>query len=81
MNKMRWFAFAAVVILGSYCLADDVTVEAIFGKVTAAYSSMQTYKAEGTVTADIDIGAGKTTMTTESSMVLKKPNLYRISWA
>jgi len=61
-------------------LAEDMTPSQILGKVKAAYESMQTYKAEGTITSDIDTGATKMNTETSFSILLKKPNLYLISW-
>ncbi len=81
MVVMRWITFTFMLTWAGHGLAQDVTPEAILERVSAAYSSMQTFQGEGTITSDIDIGSGKITTTTEFSMVLMKPNLYRISWA
>lgn len=58
----------------------ELTPSAILQKVEAAYKSMQTYQAEGTITSDIDTGAMKMTIETSFSILLKKPNLYVVSW-
>ncbi len=60
--------------------AEDITPSEIFEKVKAAYKSMDTYKAQGTITANIDTGGTETNMETTFSIILKKPNLYLISW-
>ena len=46
----------------------------------AAYDSMQTYKAKGTIASEMESGGIKMSTNTEFSIVLKKPNLYLISW-
>ncbi|MFC1651364.1 sugar-binding protein [Candidatus Latescibacterota bacterium] len=45
-----------------------------------AYESIDTYKAQGTITSDIDTGEMTRKMETTFSIILKKPNLYLISW-
>ena len=52
----------------------------ILDRVVAAYKSIHTYKAQGTITSHIDVGGSKTSTETSFSIVLKKPNLYLISW-
>ena len=52
----------------------------IFNKVLEKYKSMQTYKAEGTITTDVENGGIKINSKTSFSILLKKPNLYLISW-
>lgn len=42
---------------------------------------MDTYKAEGTTTSNIDTNGTKMTVETAFSILLKKPNQYLISWA
>ncbi|MFH0910714.1 MAG: hypothetical protein V1918_04325, partial [Planctomycetota bacterium] len=56
------------------------TPAVIFERVKAAYASMQTYKAEGVITADIDSGGSKVNLETSFSILLKKTNLYLITW-
>ncbi len=41
---------------------------------------MDTYKADGTIISDIDTGGTKMNTETSFSIILKKPNLYVISW-
>jgi hypothetical protein len=57
-----------------------MTPSEILDKVTATYKSMETYKSDGTITSDIDTGGTKMTIETSFSILLKKPNLYLISW-
>jgi len=80
MTRKRRFVFAVVMILGTSGLAEDMTPGKIFEKVKAAYKSLETYKAQGTITSDIDTGGRKMKIDTSFSMILKKPNRYIISW-
>jgi len=73
------------VVLSMICLAANVSAQGItpgeiFKEVAAAYESMQTYKAAGTIVADIDTGNMKMSTETSFSILLMKPNLYVISW-
>ncbi len=52
----------------------------ILDDVAATYKSLDTYKAEGTVTMDLDTGAAKVNMETSFSILLQKPNRYLITW-
>jgi len=58
----------------------DINPSKIFEKVKAAYKSMDTYKAQGTITSNIDTSEMKANIETSFSIILKKPNLYLISW-
>ena len=87
---IRRFAIAMIPLLIIGCfrpsapptivVAEAMTPNEILEKVTTAYKTMETYKAQGTITSDIDTGATKMTMETSFSILLKKPNLYLISW-
>ena len=72
MTRKKLFAFAILMMLIAHGCAEDITPSEIFEKVKAAYRSMDTYKAQGTITVNIDTGG------TERN--LEKPNLYLISW-
>ena len=61
-------------------VSPTMTPGEILDKVTATYKSMETYKSDGTITSDIDTGGTKMTIETSFSILLKKPNLYLISW-
>lgn len=81
MNRMRIITIA--ISIGMLCactLGNDTSPEKVFEKVMAKYKSMKTYKAEGTITSDIETGEMKITTETSFSILLKKPNLYLISW-
>ena len=80
MCRMSAWVFALVMAFTTSCFADDTEPSKIFEKVIAAYTSMETYKAEGTSISDIDMGGKMINTSTEFSIILKKPNLYRISW-
>jgi outer membrane lipoprotein-sorting protein len=70
----------AVLAMASEVLAGDITPAEIFQKTEAAYTSLQTYQSDGTITMDMDNGGSKMQTETSFSILLKKPNLYRISW-
>lgn len=70
---------ASVWLAGAAQGADPLPGE-ILRRAAAAYQAMQTYQSEGTVVTDIDTGEAKVTTELVFSMLLKKPNLYRISW-
>ena len=81
MTLKKLFAFAILMMLcAAHGCAEDITPSKLFEKVKAAYKSMDTYKAQGTITANIDTGGTETNMETTFSIILKKPNLYLISW-
>jgi hypothetical protein len=77
---MRIVALAVVVMLSVPAFAEDATPSAIFEKTKSTYQSMETYKAEGNIVADVDTGGMQMKTETSFSMLLKKPNLYLISW-
>jgi len=80
MVVKRLTLVAFVALSGSQSFAEDLSPSEIFDNVLAAYASMETYQARGTIYSNIDTGAMKVNMTTSFSMVLMKPNRYRISW-
>ncbi len=61
-------------------LGAEETPGEIIEKTVAAYASLQTYKAEGKITTEIDSGGMQAKISTSFSILLKKPNLYRITW-
>jgi hypothetical protein len=80
MTRKKLFAFAILTVLGVHGCAEDITPSEIFEKVKTAYKSMDTYKSQGTITSNIDTGEMKVNVETSFSIILKKPNLYLISW-
>lgn len=81
MARLRTVSFAAIVLLSMAAFAEEPDPNTILQKAVAAYKSMQTYKSEGTVTSDIEAGGRKMLIKTSFSMVLKKPNLYLVTWS
>lgn len=80
MTRKKLFAFAILMMLGAHGCAEDITPSEIFEKVKTAYTSMDTYKSQGTITSNIDTDGRKISTETSFSIMLKKPNLYLISW-
>ena len=70
----------SIIWLPTNVSAQDVTPGEIIKEVTAAYESLQTYKAAGIIVVDMDTGSMKTSTETSFSILLKKPNLYLVSW-
>ena len=81
MTRKKLFAFAILMMLGAHGCAEDVTPSEIFEEVKTAYRSMDTYKAQGTITSNIDTSGMEMNTETSFSIILKKPNLYLISWS
>lgn len=81
MTRARILVVAVgIIALATNVVAEDITPSEIFEKVEATYESMKTYRAKGIITSDIDIGGMKMQVETSFSILLKKPNLYLISW-
>lgn len=80
MTRKILFAFAILMMLIAHGCAEDIAPDKIFEKVKTAYKSMDTYKAQGTIISNIDTGEMKVNVETSFSIILKKPNLYLISW-
>jgi hypothetical protein len=60
--------------------ADAPTAKAILGKVAEAYKSISTYRSHGTTSAEVQMAGQTITDKGEFTMVLEKPDHYRISW-
>ncbi len=69
-----------MVIFSTPASGDESSPGEILKKVTTAYKSLDTYKSEGTIISDIDSGVAKIKQETSFSILLKKPNLYLITW-
>ena len=90
VRQFKGFVVATVILLivGHSTLANPpsnsdmpaMSLNEILDKVTAAYKSTETYKSDGTITSDIDTGGLKISIVTSFSILLKKPDLYLISW-
>ena len=80
MTRRKLFTFAILMLLGAHGCAEDISPSEIFENVKTAYTSMDTYKSQGTITSNIDTDGMKINTETSFSIILKKPNLYLISW-
>lgn len=69
-----------LLLLGTNAFGEETSPNEILSKVEDAYRALKTYKAEGTIVSDIDTGQMKIKTETSFSILLKKPNLYLISW-
>lgn len=79
MSSTRIISFVIIILmLGTPAFGDEISPNEILKKVAATYKSMKTYKAQGIITSDFSFGGGK--KKTSFSILLKKPNLYLISW-
>ncbi len=79
MKRIMPMLFIMISILAVSCFADGTDPRGILKKVRDTYKSLETYKSEGTVTTNTERDNQKTEMITSYSIILKKPNLYRIS--
>ena len=70
----------SIIDLATNVSAQGITPSEIFKEVTTTYELLQTYKAAGIIVVDIDTGSTKMSIETSFSILLKKPNLYLISW-
>ena len=81
---MHWIKNASLAItllmLGMPVLGEEPAADDVLKKVAEKYRTMETYKAEGTIHMDADAAGRKLQLETSFTMLLKKPNLYLISW-
>lgn len=80
MLKTGPFVFAVMIMLAGCGSNDEPEPTEIIEKTISTYNSMQTYKAQGAITLDVDASGVKINTETAFSILLKKPNLYLISW-
>ena len=81
VNRLRILVIAmTVLLLCTNGFGDDTTPHDVMRKVAAAYQAMKTYKAEGIITFRSDSGGPPKKTETSFSILLKKPNLYLITW-
>jgi len=81
LAQITLLAFAVAVLATTPALPQDAPLpEKILREAEAAYKALDTYKAEGTVVSDIEVNGRKTATETTFSILLKKPNLYLITW-
>jgi hypothetical protein len=81
MSKGNMIAIVLSIIgLATNVSAQGITPSEIFKEVTTTYELLHTYKSAGIIVVDIDTGSTKMSIETSFSILLKKPNLYLISW-
>lgn len=80
MNWKQRLLLATIVIFIPHASAQEQAVLDVLDKVSAAYAALDTYRSEGTITAVIEMGGTKTATATSFSILLQKPNRYKIVW-
>jgi Predicted periplasmic protein (DUF2092) len=80
MIKSTMAALVTLLVISTTTFAADTDPSRIFEEVISTYKSMQTYKAHGIITTDVDTSGMTMKTQTEFSMNLMKPNRYRITW-
>ncbi|MCF7973183.1 MAG: hypothetical protein K9N55_05180 [Phycisphaerae bacterium] len=78
-TRLIGFAFG-LLILSTTALGQNISPDEIEKKVADSYQALDTYKAEGTITSDIGSGGTQHKLETSFTVLMKKPNLYRITW-
>jgi outer membrane lipoprotein-sorting protein len=72
----------AMVMIGTVvAAAEEMSATDLIKKVEDTYRTMKTYKAEGTIIADIKTSDTAERAETSFSILLKKPSFYRITWS
>lgn len=82
---MRFYYLLSVigvmVLAFAGCTRETISAEQVLAKADAAYQSLDTYKSQGTIISDINAGENNVTTETSFTVLLKKPNLYLITWS
>lgn len=82
MNKIKIFALTIVMlILCINAYSDNPSATEILKKVAATYNSMKTYKVEGNIIIEDVTNTTKSLVNYSFSILMKKPNLYLITWS
>ena len=81
VTRKKRIAFALLLMLIAHGCGKDETPSEILEKVKMTYQLMDTYQSQGTVKSTVESGGLNTNADIAFSIVLKKPNLYLISWA
>ena len=55
--------------------------EQVLAQADAAYQSMDTYQSQGKIISEINAGGKEMTTDTTFTVLLKKPNLYLVTWS
>lgn len=61
--------------------SEDMTADQVLRKAEEVYKNLDSYRGEGAVVTEMDMGASKFSSKTTFEVVLKKPNIYRITWS
>lgn len=83
MPRRRLAGLVTIALTSILCLdafGADMAPDELAKKVFDTYQKLETYKSEGTVVTDITARGTRVKTETVFSILLKKPNLYRISW-
>ncbi|MCZ6690089.1 MAG: hypothetical protein O7H41_10830 [Planctomycetota bacterium] len=80
MKPTRYPAILLALLMIAFGCGEP-TAQEVLEKVQATYRDLETYRSEGTVVFEGSINGEETTQETSFRMLLKKPNLYLISWS
>ncbi len=70
-----------VVLAGAGCTRETINAEQVLAQADAAYQSMDTYQSQGKIISEINAGGKEMTTDTTFTVLLKKPNLYLVTWS
>ena len=77
--------FSIIIISAFICAqnakAADVNPDEIVKKTLETYQKMKSFKAKGEVVSEMDMGSRKIEIKTTFTLLMEKPNLYKISWS
>lgn len=81
MVKRMFIVFGVIVVMSTgVVFCSEISSEDIFKRTLASYIAMETYRAEGTIIGTFYLNGQKMETETLFLVLLKKPNLYLISW-
>jgi hypothetical protein len=72
--------FITILLMSINAFGDDISPGAILKQVADTYKTMETYKVEGTINNETEARGTKSGSKFSFSILLKKPNLYLITW-
>ena len=75
------YVMGVLILATSGCMRETVSPQQVLDNAAATYQTLDTYKSSGRIVSDIDTGTTKVTTETSFTVLLKKPNLYLISWS
>lgn len=76
-----WSIVGVMVLVGAGCTRETTSAAQVLAEADAAYQSLDTYKSQGNIISDIDMGTSKITTETSFTILLKKPDLYLVTWS